>query len=105
VALAADVASDGEGDGDRDVEGLAVGELVGEVVAERVGFGDPDGVADGEVVGPSAIAGVPKKDTVNATARSGGARNRCTCKTPERLPHEPQRADTSLLSGRARAAR
>jgi hypothetical protein len=79
VALAAGVESDGDGDGDRDVEGLAVGE-VGDAVAERAGFGDPDGLAEGEVVGPSAIAGVPKKDTVNPTARSGGAKNRCACK-------------------------
>src|SRR5205814_3377104 len=81
ATLAAAVASVGEGEGE--VEELADG--LAEVVAdadgdgERAAVGDGDAVADGVDVGPSAIAGVAKKDTTKATAKSGDARKRCTC--------------------------
>jgi len=86
------------GERDGEVEGVAFGDDDG----ERAGVGDAEGLADGVDVGPSAIAGVPRKDTLKMTARSGGARKRCICKPSKRVPYDPQRADTRLLSERAR---
>ena len=97
VVSAGAVASEGDGDGAVD------GRAVGDEADERAGVGDALGLADGVAVGPSAIAGVPKKDTVKATARSGGARMRVTCTINRRVPHVAQTADTSPLSERARA--
>ena len=74
MALAPAVASVGAG------EGVFEGFADGEGDADRMGVGDSGGVAEGVGVGPSAIAGVPKKDAARPTARSGGARKRCTCK-------------------------
>jgi len=64
--------SDGEGDGEpeRPADGDADG--------DRAGVGETLGLADGVDVGPSAIAGVARNDAAKATARSGGARKRCT---------------------------
>jgi len=76
-ALAAGVASDGEGNGEPD--GLADGGADGERCV-----GDGVGLADGVDVGPSAIAGVVRNDAAKATARSGGARKRCTCMVREK---------------------
>jgi hypothetical protein len=68
---------DGRADGE--VEALADGDDDGDRVGAVGAVGD--GLADGVAVGPSAIAGVAKKDTAKTTARSGGARKRCTCTT------------------------
>jgi hypothetical protein len=106
-ALAAGVVSDGEGKGELDRPGDA---LAPGVISDGDGDGDVEGFADGDTdgdpvgvaVGPSAIAGVPRKDAVKAIARSGDARKRSICKAlRKRLPHLAQRPDTRLPSERA----
>jgi hypothetical protein len=74
-ARTAEVASDGEGDGEPD------GRAEGDAEGESVGVGETIGLADGVDVGLSAIAGVARYEAAKATARSGGARKRCTFKT------------------------
>ena len=60
--------------------GDAEGVLDGVALGEPLGLGETDGLADGVDVGPSASAGVPRKDTVKATAMSSGKRYRCAYK-------------------------
>lgn len=87
-AVAADVESDGEEDGEADGPGDGE-EVGGALVGVLVGVGEAGGVAEGVDVGSSAIAGVPSKDAVKATARSGGAKKRCICKAPEKTAPQP----------------
>jgi hypothetical protein len=79
-ALAEAVVSVGEGEAEP-VEDAAGDE--GDADAERAGVAE-EGVGDGVGVGPSANAGVPRKDTPKTTARSGGARYRWTRKSNQK---------------------
>ena len=69
------------GDGGPGTRGGSGGPLGAREAATGVGGGGE--LAEGVDVGPPAIAGVARNDAAKATARSGGARKRCTCKSQQ----------------------